>query len=97
LLAVSKNKKKAGRATSSEEILLQFLEKHLSNDFPNQGRKGCPSNQALNKLVGPRRKVNPVIIRHLFRCSPCYRYYSRRLRQLSAKSAVRPRARRPKL
>jgi hypothetical protein len=96
LLAVSKIKKNAGRATPSEEIVLRFLKKHLSSDFPNPGRKGCPSEETLNKLVGPRRKVNPVVVRHLFRCSPCYRYYSRRLRKMSAKSALRSRPRKPK-
>jgi hypothetical protein len=52
----------------------------LANGHPNPKRIGCPSAGALER--GARaRHLSPRLSQHLFACSPCYRVYSKFLRE----------------
>jgi hypothetical protein len=71
--------KKGRRASPSDKTLLTFLDRHLSRDFPNPDRKGCPSKELLELLAFDATRVQASVVRHLLRCSPCYRCYARLL------------------
>lgn len=57
------------------ELRIQLAEEH-----PNPKRIGCPCVSALQRGASARN-LDPRISQHLFRCSPCYRAYSRFLRE----------------
>ena len=78
--------KKVQRPLPSEKQIHEFLKLHLSKDFPNLGRKGCPSDDALRLLAAHPREIHPSVIRHIGRCSPCFYRYGQILRKRRAKS-----------
>lgn len=82
--------KKHTRESASETGVLKFLDSHLSKDFPNPKRRGCPSNEVLELLAFDPQQVRQSVVRHLFRCSPCYRRYSVLLEEI--RPAVPPKA-----
>jgi hypothetical protein len=79
----SKKRKKASGAF--EKKLLRGLKKHLSHDFPNPKRIGCPTNRLLKLLSVQPTHAEKWIVDHLLCCSPCYLTYSRILRKQKAK------------
>ena len=72
-----------------EKKFLRILKRHLSRDFPNPKRIGCPPKQRLMKLAGRPESASDWIVEHLLSCSPCYRAYSKILRKQKTKR-VRP-------
>ena len=79
---VRKRAKKARRKPYSERTLLKFIKNHLSKNFPNPRRKGCPRRETLERLAKEPQKVNSSVVHHVFRCSPCYKTCSRLLARM---------------
>ncbi len=77
----SKRRKKAGRKSPTEKALLGYLKQHLSNDFPNPTRVGCPPLEALERNAKDPIHADESVSKHVAHCSPCYRVYSRLLRR----------------
>ena len=77
----SKRRKRTGRKSLSEEALLGYLKQRLSNDFPNPKRIGCPPLEALERNAKHPIHADESVSKHVGHCSPCYRAYSRLLRQ----------------
>jgi len=75
----SKKIKRKGRMPASERVLLNLLKGHLSKDFPNPRRRGCPPKETLARIARKPLTGPSSVVRHLFQCSPCYRLYSRAL------------------
>ena len=71
-----------------EKTFLRILKRHLSRDFPNPKRAGCPSKRELNLLAAEPAKVEAWIVEHLLSCSPCHLAYSRILRKQKTKRDV---------
>jgi len=89
LPAASKKNKRKPRKSSSDEAVLKFLGDHLASDFPNPGRRGCPSNSLLDQHALGNRKSDAKIVHHLLRCSPCFIYYTQKLRELTKRPVAR--------
>jgi hypothetical protein len=79
----SKRRKKANSAF--EKKLLRGLKKHLSHDFPNPKRIGCPTVRELKLLSIEPSETEKWVVDHLLCCSPCYLTYSRILHKQKAK------------
>lgn len=77
----SKRRKKAGRKSPTEKALLGYMKRHLSNDFPNPARVGCPPLEALEHNAKDPIHADESVSKHVAHCSPCYRVYSRLLRE----------------
>ena len=77
----SKTRKKTGRKSPTEKALLGYLKQHLSNDFPNPTRIGCPPLEALERNAQDPIHADESVSKHVAHCSPCYRVYSRLLRE----------------
>jgi hypothetical protein len=90
LPAASKKKKRKGKESPSDDAILRFLGDHLASDFPNPERRGCPSNSLLDHHAAGNRKSDAKIVRHLLRCSPCFIYYTQKVRELSKRLVSRP-------
>ena len=75
-----------------EKKFLRILKRHLSRDFPNPKRIGCPPKQQLMKLAAMPQSVRDWVVEHLLICSPCYRAYSKILRKQKTKDAGRKKA-----
>jgi hypothetical protein len=79
---------------SFEKTFLRILKRHLSHDFPNPKRIGCPPKQELDLLARQPTRVEAWVVKHLLGCSPCYLTYSKMLQKQKAKGAkgkpVRP-------
>ena len=71
-----------------EKRLLRVLKRHLSRDFPNPKRIGCPPKQELELLAAEPAKVGNWVVEHLLSCSPCYLIYSGILRKQKTKHAT---------
>ena len=82
----SKRRKKANGAF--EKKLLRGLKKHLSHDFPNPKRIGCPTKRLLKLLSVQPTHAEKWIVDHLLCCSPCYLTYSGILRKQKAKGPM---------
>lgn len=62
-------------AAITERHLLGFARSYLSEAFPNPGREGCPSPEALRGFAKhPTRSEGSITI-HLSVCSPCFNTY----------------------
>ena len=70
-----------------EKKFLRILQRHLSSDFPNPKRIGCPPKHQLMKLAATPQSVSDWVVEHLLSCSPCYRTYSEILRKQKTKDA----------
>ncbi len=70
---VRRKAKKPGRESYSEKTLLKFLKEHLSKDYPNPRREGCPPKALLKDLAKEPQEVDAAIVYHVFHCSPCYK------------------------
>lgn len=77
----SKRRKRTGRKSPTEKALLGYLKQSLTNDFPNPKRIGCPSPEALERNAKDPIHADKSVSKHVGHCSPCYRVYSRLLRQ----------------
>lgn len=77
----SKRRKKTGRKSPTEKALLGYMKQRLSNDFPNPKRIGCPSLEALERNAKDPIHADESVSKHVGHCSPCYRAYSRLLRE----------------
>jgi hypothetical protein len=82
----SKRRKKA--YDSFEKKFLRVLKRHLSHDYPNPKRIGCPQKRDLNLLSAQPTKVEDWVVNHLMSCSPCYLTYSMILRKQKAKGLI---------
>jgi len=89
----SKRRKKTGPKSPTEKALLRYLKRSLWNDFPNPKRIGCPSLEALERNANDPTHADESVSKHVGSCSPCYRAYSRLLRQGLAR--MRQKAPRP--
>jgi hypothetical protein len=87
----SKTRKKTGRKSLTEKALLGYLKQHLSNDFPNPMRVGCPPLEALERNAKDPIHADESVSKHVAHCSPCYRTYSRLLREELARIRQAPR------
>lgn len=68
-----------------EKKFLRILKRHLSRDFPNPKRIGCPPKQQLDKLAVAPQRAPDWVVEHLLSCSPCYLMYSKILREQKTK------------
>ena len=71
--AVRRRAKKPTRKSYSEKTLLKLLKEHLSKEYPNPRREGCPPNSQLKRLATEPKDVDAAIVYHVFHCSPCYK------------------------
>jgi hypothetical protein len=81
--------KKASRARQGafpEKTLVKFMKEHLSKDYPNPRREGCPPKLTLERLARQPQQVDPSVAFHVFHCSPCYEQCRRLLARLKAKT-----------
>ena len=83
---ISKRRKKA--YDSFEKKFLRVLKRHLSHDYPNPKRIGCPQKWELNLLSTQPTKVEDWVVNHLMSCSPCYLVYSKILQKQKAKGLI---------
>jgi hypothetical protein len=63
------------RAMITERDLLRFARSYLSEAFPNPGRQGCPSEDALRAFAGRSTRSGGLISSHLSVCSRCFNDY----------------------
>jgi hypothetical protein len=63
------------RAMITERHLLGFARSYLSEAFPNPGRQGCPSPDALRAFAEHSTRSEELITTHLTVCSPCFNAY----------------------
>lgn len=63
------------RVKISERHLLGFARSYLSEAFPNPGRQGCPSPDALRAFAERPTRSEGLIGSHLSVCSPCFNAY----------------------
>jgi hypothetical protein len=68
-------RKKRSRGAQFEDKFLRALAKHLSRDFPNPKRLGCPTEEELRGLSTRPARAQHWIVQHLMYCSPCYLAY----------------------
>jgi hypothetical protein len=73
---------------SFEKKFLRVLRRHLSHDYPNPKRIGCPGRQELDLLCTQPMKVEDWVVNHLMSCSPCYLVYSEILRKEKTKGRI---------
>ena len=71
--AARQREKKPRRKTYSEKTLLRFVKEHLSNEYPNPEREGCPPKAVLKSLAKEPHASDAAIVYHVFHCSPCYK------------------------
>jgi len=96
LPATKTKAKKPDQRLSNDKRFLELARRHLAEDFPNPSRQGCPSNQALSELAFHPGDVDDTVLDHITFCSPCYRIFSRFLKQPKAKSSTPKSHRSPK-
>ena len=75
-----------GRGAYSEKTLGKFMKEHLSKDYPNPRREGCPPKLTLERLAKQPQQVDPSVVFHVFHCSPCYKECRRLLARLKART-----------
>jgi hypothetical protein len=63
------------RVMITERHLLGFARSYLSEMFPNPGRQGCPSPDALRGFAEHSTRSEGSISTHLSFCSPCFNTY----------------------
>jgi hypothetical protein len=83
---VGKKANRAGQGAFSEKTLVKFMKEHLSKDYPNPRREGCPPKLTLERLAKQPQQVDPSVAFHVFHCSPCYKECRRLLAHLKAKT-----------
>lgn len=68
---------------ANEQEFLAFTKSHLSQDFPNPERIGCPDDADLQRMgKHPIAKRDDDISKHLTRCLPCFNRYMEILGQV---------------
>jgi hypothetical protein len=87
LATPNKKTSKRKKGPALPERFLELGRKHFANDFPNPTRLGCPPKDALRGLAFEPRKTEASTLDHVGLCSPCYRIFSRYLRQVKTKKA----------
>ena len=80
--AVRRNQKRAVRESYPEKTLLKLVKEHLSKEYPNPRREGCPPKATLKRLAQDPQQVDASIVYHVFHCSPCYKTCSSLLARL---------------
>ena len=83
---VRKKANRAGQGAFSEKTLVKFMKEHLSKDYPNPQREGCPPKLTLERLANQPQQVDPSVVFHVFHCSPCHKECRRMLARLKAKT-----------
>jgi hypothetical protein len=83
---VGKKANRVGQGAFSEKTLVKFMKEHLSKDYPNPQREGCPPKLTLERLAKQPQQVDPSGAFHVFQCSPCYKECRRLLANLKAKT-----------
>jgi len=84
---VGKKANRAGQGAFSEKTLVKFMKEHLSKDYPNPRREGCPPKLTLERLAKQPKQIDPSVVFHVFHCSPCYQECRRLLARLKAKTS----------
>jgi hypothetical protein len=69
----------------SEKKILELGRKHFAEDFPNPKREGCPAKSQLKLLAENPRQAKESVLNHISFYSPCYRAYSRFVRERRGK------------
>jgi len=85
LPAVRRKQKKVERESYPEKTLVKFVKEHLSKEYPNPQREGCPPKLTLERLAQQPQQVDPSVVFHVFHCSPCYMECRRLLAHAKAK------------
>ena len=80
--AVRRKAKMPKRKSYSEKTLLKLVKHHLSKEYPNPRREGCPPKALLKRLAKEPQKVDAAVVYHVFHCSPCYKTCSGLLARL---------------
>ena len=83
---VGKKANRAGQGAFSEKTLVKFMKEHLSKEYPNPQREGCPPKLTLKRLAQQPQQVDPSVVFHVFHCSPCYKQCRSLLARLKAKT-----------
>jgi hypothetical protein len=81
---VGKKANRAGQGDYSEKTLVKFMKEHLSKEYPNPQREGCPPKLTLERLAKQPQQLDPSVVFHVFHCSPCYKECRRLLARLKA-------------
>jgi hypothetical protein len=71
----------------SEEEFLTAAKSHLSEDFPNPQRIGCPPDCDLKALAEHPQDADPSVRQHITCCSPCFSRYMEALGDLKRRMA----------
>jgi hypothetical protein len=77
LQAVRRKAKMPNPKACSEKTLLKIMKEHLSKEYPNPRREGCPPKALLKLLAKEPQEVDAAVVFHVFHCSPCYKTCSR--------------------
>ncbi len=72
----------------SEERLLGFARRHLSEAFPNPERIGCPAEGELRLLAAQPQQADAAVGEHLSHCSPCFNRFMDLLADLRQEQKV---------
>jgi hypothetical protein len=83
---VEKKANRARQGAFSEKTLVKFMKAHLSKEYPNPQREGCPPKLTLERLAKQPQQVDSSVVFHVFHCSPCYKECRRLLAPLKAKT-----------
>jgi hypothetical protein len=83
-----KNQNKQQMAISEKEFL-RIGRSHFAEGFPNPDRLGCPPENELKLQAEKPLMAKEPVLNHISFCSPCYRAFSRFLREQSAKPKQR--------
>jgi len=83
---VGKKASRARQGAFSEKTLFKFMKEHLSKDYPNPRREGCPPKLTLERLAKLPQQVDPSVASHVFHCTPCYKECRRLLARVKAKT-----------
>jgi len=80
-----KKQVKRQRKPISTKGFLTIGRKHFAEDFPNPKRLGCPPGNELKLQAEKPLMAKEQVLNHISFCSPCYRAFSRFLREQRAK------------
>ena len=84
-----KKQEKRQRKPISTKEFLTIGRKHFAEDFPNPKRLGCPPGNELKLQAEKPLMAKEPVLNHISFCSPCYRAFSRFLREQTAKPKQR--------
>jgi hypothetical protein len=72
----AKGKSSIKRRKLSDEAFLEIGNRHLSENFPNPTRQGCPADTVLKQAAEQPAQMSEETLDHITLCSPCYNIFS---------------------